>query len=111
MKTKEFCKCSWLKISKTCSCVHTCNYSPLKRMWPLIVRSLGKFGKYITLPIVGIIGFIGYNVEGWISDRYTPSTKSITQQRQERLLENIDSSTTKKKHNPLEVNLSPSLSS
>lgn len=83
----------------------------LKRMWPLIVRSLGKFGKYITLPIVGIIGFVGYNVEGWISDRYTPPTKPITQQRQERLLENIDSSAVKKKHNPLEVNLSPSLSS
>jgi len=80
-------------------------------MWPLIARSLGRFGKYITLPIVGIIGFVGYNVEGWISDRYTPPTQSITQQRQERLLENIDSSNTKKKHNPLEVNLSPSLSS
>lgn len=80
-------------------------------MWPLIVRSLGKFGKYITLPFVGIIGFIGYNVEGWVSDRYTPATASITQQRQERLLENIDSTNTKKKHSPLEVNLSPSLSS
>ncbi|KYM95113.1 PREDICTED: small integral membrane protein 12 [Cyphomyrmex costatus] len=79
-------------------------------MWPLIVRSMGRFGKYITLPIVGIIGFVGYNVEGWISDRYTPATKPITQQRQERLLENVDSSTIKKKHNPLEVNLSPSLS-
>lgn len=80
-------------------------------MWPLIVRSLGQFGKYITIPFVGLIGFIGYNVEGWISDRYTPATAPITQQRQERLLQNIDSSTTKKKHNPLEVNLSPSLSS
>ncbi|KAL0127220.1 hypothetical protein PUN28_005490 [Cardiocondyla obscurior] len=79
-------------------------------MWPLVIRSLGKFGKYITFPIVGIIGFVGYNVEGWVSDRYTPSTKPITQQRQDRLLENIDS-TSKKKHNPLEVNLSPSLSS
>ncbi|XP_018344580.1 PREDICTED: small integral membrane protein 12 [Trachymyrmex septentrionalis] len=84
---------------------------PLKKMWPVIVRSMGRFGKYVTFPIVAIIGFIGYNMEGWISDRYTPATKPITQQRQERLLENIDASTTKKKHNPLEVNLSPSLSS
>lgn len=80
-------------------------------MWPLIVRSLGQFGKYITIPFVGLIGFIGYNVEGWLSDRYTPATAPITQQRQERLLANMDSSTNKKKHNPLEVNLSPSLSS
>ncbi|XP_011686025.1 PREDICTED: small integral membrane protein 12-B [Wasmannia auropunctata] len=82
-------------------------------MWPLIVRSLGQVGKYVTLPIVAVIGFVGYNVEGWISDRYTPATKPITQQRQERLLqENISgSSAIKKKHNPLEVNLSPSLSS
>ncbi|EFN80095.1 hypothetical protein EAI_06514 [Harpegnathos saltator] len=79
-------------------------------MWPLIVRSLGKFGKYATFPFVAVIGYIGYNMEGWISDRYTPPTAPITQQRQERLLENIDSSITKKKHNPLEVNLSPSLS-
>ncbi|KAM0728956.1 hypothetical protein ACS0PU_004310 [Formica fusca] len=79
-------------------------------MWPLIARSFGHFGKYIMLPFVGIIGFIGYNVEGWISDRYTPPTPSIKQQRQERLLENIDSSATIKKHNPLEVNLPPSLS-
>ncbi|XP_072762037.1 uncharacterized protein [Anoplolepis gracilipes] len=80
-------------------------------MWPLIVRSFGQFGKYITLPFVAIIGFVGYNVEGWVSDRYTPPTASIKQQRQERLLaENTDSSGTKKKHNPLEINLSPSLS-
>ncbi|KAL6430799.1 hypothetical protein ACFW04_006964 [Cataglyphis niger] len=79
-------------------------------MWPLIIRSFGHFGKYIMLPFVGIVGFIGYNVEGWISDRYTPSTPSIKQQRQERLLQNVDSSATIKKHNPLEVNLPPSLS-
>ncbi|CAL1679352.1 unnamed protein product [Lasius platythorax] len=81
-------------------------------MWPLIVRSFGQFSKYLVLPFAGIIGFIGYNVEGWISDRHTPSTAAIKQQRQERLLrENVDSSATPKKHNPLEVNLSPSLSS
>lgn len=77
-------------------------------MWLLIAK---RFSKYVTLPIAGIVGYVGYNVEGWLSDRYTPPTQSITQQRQERLLENIDSSNTKKKHNPLEVNLSPSLSS
>lgn len=81
-------------------------------MWPLVVRAFGQFGKYLTLPFVGIIGFIGYNIEGWVSDRYTPPTAAIKQQRQERLLrENVDPSATQKKHNPLEINLSPSLSS
>ncbi|EZA62347.1 hypothetical protein DMN91_011167 [Ooceraea biroi] len=79
-------------------------------MWPLIVRSFGSFGKYLTLPIVAVIGAVGYYVESRVSDRYTPATAPIVQQRQERLLENIDSAN-KKKHNPLEVNLSPSLSS
>lgn len=78
-------------------------------MWPLILRSFGQFGKYMTLPFVIVIGTIGYYVEGYVSDRQTPSAAPIVQQRQERLLENLDSSTTKKKHNPLEVNLSPSL--
>lgn len=79
-------------------------------MWPLVVRSLGRFGKYVTIPFVAVIGFVGYHAEGWLSDRYTPATASITQQRQERLLENMDSTVTKKKHKPLEFNLSPSLS-
>ncbi|KAH0953592.1 hypothetical protein HN011_012546 [Eciton burchellii] len=80
-------------------------------MWPLILRSFGNFGRYFTLPFVAVIGAIGYYAESYVSDRYTPSTAPIVQQRQERLLENLDSSAIKKKHNPLEVNLSPSLSS
>lgn len=79
-------------------------------MWPVVMTVLRRYTPYITLPFAAVVGFVGYHVEGWISDRYTPSTVPIVQQRQERLLENIDSDTMKKKHNPLEVNLSPSLS-
>lgn len=69
-----------------------------------------KYVSFLSLPLVGVIGFIGYNIEGRLSDRYTPPTAPVNQQRMERLLENVDSTSTKKKHNPLEVNLSPSLS-
>ena len=79
-------------------------------MWPVVWSLLRRYTPYITLPVAGVIGYLGYHVEGWISDRYTPGTKPVIQQREERLLANIDTVTTRK-HNPLEVNLSPSLSS
>lgn len=79
-------------------------------MWPVVMTVLRRYTPYVTLPFAAVVGFVGYHVEGWISDRYTPSTVPVVQQRQERFLENIDSSTTKSKHKPLEVNLSPSLS-
>ncbi|XP_048508485.1 small integral membrane protein 12 isoform X2 [Athalia rosae] len=79
-------------------------------MWPLLGMALRRYAIALTLPIAGVVGLIGYHIEGWISDRYTPVAAPITQQRQERLLENLDSATSKK-HNPLEVNLSPSLTS
>lgn len=80
-------------------------------MWPLISLAARRYAVYITLPVAAVVGFVGYHIEGWISDRYTPAAAPITQQRQDRLLENIDTAISKKKHNPLEVNLSPSLSS
>lgn len=79
-------------------------------MWPLLLR-FSRFAPSITLPFAAVVGFIGYHIEGWISNRHTPSTAPILQQREERLLNNIDSTTLKVKHKPLEVNLSPSLSS
>lgn len=79
-------------------------------MWPLVNMALRRYAVYLTLPVAGVVGFIGYHIEGWVSDRYTPAAAPITQQRQDRLLENLDTGVVKKKHNPLEVNLSPSLS-
>ncbi|XP_015586424.1 small integral membrane protein 12 [Cephus cinctus] len=79
-------------------------------MWPIVMGVLRRYAPYVTLPFAGVIGFFGYHVEGWISDRYTPATAPISQQRQDRLLDSIDTVSSKKKHNPLEVNLSPSLS-
>lgn len=81
---------------------------------PILMNALKRYVPIVTLPFAGIIGFIGYNLEGWLSDRYTPSTEPVIDQRKERLLKNMDSdggqSSAKVKHNPLDVNLSPSLS-
>lgn len=41
-------------------------------MWPIIMTILRRNAVYITLPIAGVIGFIGYNLESLLSDKYTP---------------------------------------
>lgn len=41
-------------------------------MWPLILAVLRRNAVFITLPFAGVIGFIGYNIESLISDKYTP---------------------------------------
>jgi hypothetical protein len=79
-------------------------------MWFIIQQFLVRNARIISVPIAGIFGFIGYHLEGYISDRHTPSFDSVMKKRQDRLL-NSDTNTTNKKHNPLDVNLSPSLSS
>lgn len=33
---------------------------------------------YITLPIAGVVGFIGYNLESWLSDKYTPYSREFS---------------------------------
>ncbi|KZC08669.1 hypothetical protein WN55_10691 [Dufourea novaeangliae] len=79
-------------------------------MWILWGRVFSKFGNYIQLPIGCVVGYLGYCIEGYISDRYTPATASIKQQREERLLEDTDSACSQRVHHPLEFNLPPSLS-
>ncbi|XP_063991806.1 small integral membrane protein 12 [Diachasmimorpha longicaudata] len=80
-------------------------------MWPWVMGVLRRYIPMVTLPFAGVVGVAGYYVEGWLSDRYTPATAPVKDQREDRLLENIDTGVAKKKHNPLEVNLSPSLAS
>ncbi|XP_076164090.1 uncharacterized protein LOC143145014 [Ptiloglossa arizonensis] len=79
-------------------------------MWPLLSR-IQFFGiNIVRFPIVVAIGFLGYHIEGLLSNRYTPAAAPIKQQREERLLGNIDTMPGKEGHHPLEVNLPPSLS-
>ncbi|XP_017472079.1 PREDICTED: small integral membrane protein 12-A [Rhagoletis zephyria] len=83
-------------------------------MWPIIMAVLRRNAVYITLPIAAVVGFIGYNLERKLSDRYTPYSKSIQECRAERLAEEelTDPTGVEKLRlntNVLERNLSPSL--
>ncbi|TMW46078.1 hypothetical protein DOY81_008850 [Sarcophaga bullata] len=56
-------------------------------MWPILMAILRRNAVYITLPIAGVVGFIGYNLESLLSDKYTPYSKSVQENRAERLTE------------------------
>ena len=88
-------------------------------MWPVLINILRVNAPYITLPFAAIIGVIGYNIEQIISDRTTPFKNSVEEQREDRMLrnlENVDAKETEslkeKKFVPrtiFEKNVSPSL--
>lgn len=46
-------------------------------MWPIVMALIKRNAVYITLPIAGVVGFIGYNIESWISDKYTPYSREF----------------------------------
>ncbi|XP_011182310.1 small integral membrane protein 12 [Zeugodacus cucurbitae] len=84
------------------------------KMWPILMAILRRNAVYITLPIAGVVGFIGYNLENILSDKYTPYNKSILENRAERLAEEELADPTRVEKlrlnsNVLERNLSPSL--
>lgn len=108
-------------------------FTQVCQMWPVVFTALRTYAPYVTLPFAGFIGFLGYNLENWLSDKYTPFnskyylkpeckifintfTESIEEQRRERLLEEEKLSAAEKgekqtyKPNVLKTNLSPSLS-
>uniref|UniRef100_A0A069DMH8 Uncharacterized protein n=1 Tax=Panstrongylus megistus TaxID=65343 RepID=A0A069DMH8_9HEMI len=85
-------------------------------MFPVIFRVLKAYAPYITLPVAAMVGIIGYNIENWVSDKYTPYQESISKKRTERLLENelngVNESLKEKKFvakSVFDKNLSPSL--
>ncbi|XP_063545538.1 small integral membrane protein 12 [Cydia strobilella] len=83
-------------------------------MWPILMQFLRSNAPYLTLPFAAIIGVVGYNLEGYFSDRYTPYSKAIGDQRLERQEDNMLADPTnveklKYKENVLGKNVSPSL--
>jgi hypothetical protein len=56
-------------------------------MLPVIFTFLRTYAPYITLPVAAVVGFIGYNLESILSDKYTPYQKSIEEKRKDRLME------------------------
>ena len=60
-------------------------------MWPIIINLMRGYAPYLVLPFAGVIGFVGYHVEGVLrGDKETPWRKSIAEERNDRLLEEID---------------------
>lgn len=41
-------------------------------MWPILYNVIRANAVYITAPVAAVVGFIGYNLENLISDKYTP---------------------------------------
>jgi hypothetical protein len=90
-------------------------------MLPVIFAFLRRYVPYVTLPFAAVVGIIGYNLEGVLSDKYTPYQKSIEDKREDRLLEEslakdvtkVDSLKEKKfvPRSVFEKNISPSLQS
>ncbi|XP_077288264.1 small integral membrane protein 12 [Arctopsyche grandis] len=86
-----------------------------RNMWPIILQFLRSRAPYVTLPFAVIVGFVGYNLENILSDKYTPYNKAVQEQRMDRLTEDDalkDPTNVKKlkyQENVLGKNLSPSL--
>ncbi|EDW10363.1 small integral membrane protein 12 [Drosophila mojavensis] len=82
-------------------------------MWPVIMALLRRNAVYITLPVAAVVGFIGYNLESLLSDKYTPYSPSIQEIRSQRQVAEIENAVNVEKlklSSPvLERNLSPSL--
>ena len=61
-----------------------------RMVWPLIMAAARTYAPYITFPAALVVGFIGYNLEGWISDKNTPfKEEGIKEERFERLGETL----------------------
>ncbi|KAH8370149.1 hypothetical protein KR093_002360 [Drosophila rubida] len=84
-------------------------------MWPVVMALLRRNAVYFTLPVAAVVGFIGYNLESILSDKYTPYSPSIQEVRAKRLTDDslIENATNVEKLQlrsaVLERNLSPSL--
>ncbi|XP_076442135.1 small integral membrane protein 12-B-like [Babylonia areolata] len=60
-------------------------------VWPLIMGAARTYAPYITFPVALVVGFIGYNIEGWIRGKDgTPfKAEGVKEERSERVLEQI----------------------
>ena len=57
----------------------------------VLIRVITRFAPVFTLPVAVVIGFIGYNIESYVSNRSTPSLEtSIWEEREKRLLNQAD---------------------
>ena len=60
-------------------------------MWPIIFGAMRTYAPYIMWPVAAMVGVVGYNIERLVGSKETPwKTKSIAEEREERLLEQLD---------------------
>ena len=38
-------------------------------MWPLVAAYARAYMPYVVMPAAAVVGFIGYNLEDWLSDK------------------------------------------
>merc|ERR1712071_470749 len=62
-------------------------FSKRSNMWPAIWGVLRMYGPYVTFPGAVLVGIIGYNVENFVSSKYTPYRPSVQEERLKRKLE------------------------
>jgi len=55
-------------------------------MWPVILAYARVYAPYVVMPLAGVVGFIGYNIEDWVSDKHTPFKESTLDRREARRL-------------------------
>jgi len=51
---------------------------------PWVLSLAKRLAPRIMLPFSMFIGYVGYNLEDWLSDKHTPSRKSAIERREER---------------------------
>lgn len=72
------------------SLIHNPTVASTAMVLNFIIPLVRRYVPAIMLPVAMVIGAIGYNLERAISDRSTPSKKtSISQDRDERILEEL----------------------
>ena len=53
-------------------------------MWPLVAAWVRTNLPYVVMPAAVVVGFVGYNLEDWLSDKHTPSRESALERREQR---------------------------
>lgn len=69
-------------------------------MYQLLYRVVARYAPVITLPVAIVLGFIGYSIESRFSSKSTPYLdSSINDEREKRLLEELEQSQTETRPN------------
>lgn len=50
-----------------------------------MIGLLGAYARFLTLPLAMIVGYVGTNIESWVSNKDTSARPSIVEKRLERL--------------------------